>query len=274
MSPTVEIAGASLSLYGIFSTLGYTFGFGWPWLRREDYKLTNGEFWALIYMILFGVLVGGRLGYYLVEWRFIAANPDFIWGNWRSGWVHWFGVIGGFSMGHVWVVTHGRLYKRRTALPIADYSGPGIALGQGIGRIGCFFEGCCYGCPTLLPWGARYTDPSSSVDDRLLGVPLHPVQLYEAIGLLALFVFLGYVVIPGIRSKRFTPGSAVFGYIVLYAVMRFFLEFLRCDDRGTLLHPVLSPSQWVSLAAAAVIGAYWYRQGLFERNPRGRRWFR
>src|ERR1035438_9824628 len=67
------------------------------------------------------------------------------------------------------------------SLQAADVFAPGIALGHGIGRLGCFAAGCCWGRPTKLPWGVTFTNPLA---EQLVGVPLgirlHPTQLYES----------------------------------------------------------------------------------------------
>jgi hypothetical protein len=86
-----------------------------------------------------------------------------------------------FSMAALIAAT---VYIRRhqlPPLPTADVFAPGIALGHGIGRLGCFAAGCCWGVPTKLPWGVTFTNP---LFHDLVGVPLdiklHPTQLYES----------------------------------------------------------------------------------------------
>ena len=94
-------------------------------------------------------------------------------------------------------------FRRHPRLPFwraADLCGPAIALGQAIGRVGCFMAGDDYGRPTGLPWAVTFTDPdAASVGGAPLGVPLHPVQLYESVICLVLFVALVRLS----RRKRF-----------------------------------------------------------------------
>jgi phosphatidylglycerol:prolipoprotein diacylglycerol transferase len=106
------------------------------------------------------------------------------------------------------------------------------------GRIGCFLAGCCYGTPTDLPWGVTYHAELSQAPH---GVTLHPTQLYEA---LAVLLLLCYTVTR--RAKPFA-GALFLRTIALYGVTRFFLEFLRDDDRGTLCGGAVSTSQGISL---------------------------
>src|SRR5258708_24060898 len=86
-------------------------------------------------------------------------------------------------------------FRRNPRLPFwrtADLCGPAIALGQAIGRIGCLMAGDDYGRPTHLPWAVTFTHPdAASIGGAPLGVPLHPVRLYESLRCLALFAVLG-----------------------------------------------------------------------------------
>ena len=112
---------------------------------------------------------------------------------------------------------------------------PSFAIAQAFGRIGCFLGGCCYGRPAKL-WGVSY--PAGSLPYLHHGaVALHPVQLYESFYLTVVFIILFTLI-------RFKYRGAV--YLILAALGRFFFEFLRNDDRGTLFFDVLSPSQWIS----------------------------
>ncbi len=107
---------------------------------------------------------------------------------------------------------------------------PAVCLGHAVGRIGCFLAGCCYGNQCDLPFVAAIT-----------GHPRHPVQLYEAMGLFALYFLLRKVLEKGDGHIR-----ASITYLYGYSCLRFCLEFLRGDGvRGH--HFGLSTSQWVSI---------------------------
>lgn len=97
----------------------------------------------------------------------------------------------------------------------------GIALGHGVGRLGCFAAGCCYGIPTALPWGVRFATLGKRLHPQA-GILLHPVQLYEAALclLLALFLYRRW------KKRRFA-GQIFALYLSGYGVIRFLLEFLR-----------------------------------------------
>ena len=103
-------------------------------------------------------------------------------------------------------------------------------MGHGIGRIGCFLAGCCYGSET----------------DSLIAVSFHgheryPVQLIEASGLFILYFFSRNLL------KRKMKVKAIYLYLIGYSFLRFGNEFLRGDEiRG--LYSGLATSQWISLA--------------------------
>jgi phosphatidylglycerol:prolipoprotein diacylglycerol transferase len=191
-------------------------------------------------------------------WRLFSL--DFL----RSGGVFYGGFIGAAAVGYFLI--------RRYKLPwwkTADAFAPGIALGNAIGRQGCFAAGCCWGKPTLLPWGLHFTELGHEVtgvptipahlDDpaqqaywanKLGGlfqpVHLHPTQLYESFGALLIFFFLLWLH----RRKQFS-GQVILFYAALYAVMRFTIEIFRDDPRGDILGLTtltgLSTSQMLSI---------------------------
>ena len=171
------------------------------------------------------------------------ANPfhlislDFL----RSGGVFYGGFLAGAGVGYLLV--------RRFRLPwwkVADAFAPGIALGQAIGRQGCFAAGCCWGEPTSLPWGVQFTDAGHAVTGVPTGVHLHPTQLYESFAALAIFAFLFWL-----HRRKLFSGQVILCYAVLYGLTRFLIEFVRDDPRGDIAGLTtltgLSTSQMISL---------------------------
>lgn len=158
------------------------------------------------------------------------------------------GGVGDFYGGFLGALVVALIYFWRhpelNAWKIADLYGPTLALGQAIGRIGCFMAGDDYGTPTQLPWGVTFSDPEAAlIGGAPLGVALHPVQLYESLVCFGLFFFLVWLS----RSKRF-DGEIILAYALGYAVARFILEFFRGDvDRGFLFGGLLSTSQFIAL---------------------------
>ena len=192
--------------------------------------------------LLLAAIVGSKLLLLVVEPEYRGApsrllSLDFL----RSGGVFYGGFIGAVVTAYVLV--------RRYKLPwwrTADAFAPGIALGQAIGRQGCFAAGCCWGKPTTLPWGVRF----SELGHQVTGVPththLHPTQLYESF---AAFLFFGLLI--WLHRRKTFNGQVILAYGVLYGATRFLIEFFRDDPRGDLFGLTslthLSTSQLISL---------------------------
>lgn len=122
---------------------------------------------------------------------------------------------------------------------------PAIPAGHCLGRIGCFLGGCCFGKPTDCVFGVVFPEGSLPYEYYGGAVAVHPTQLYEAAFLLALFLFLLFC------GKKY--GFPL--YLILYGTGRFFLEFLRNDDRGILPGIPLSPAQAISVLLVLLGGA-------------------
>jgi phosphatidylglycerol:prolipoprotein diacylglycerol transferase len=141
---------------------------------------------------------------------------------------------------------------KRLKMPLAatlDALAPAVALGQAIGRLGCFSAGCCYGTECHLPWAVTFTNPDAAwLSGTPLGLPLHPVQLYSS---LASACILGLLLLAGSR-RRFT-GQVMALYFILEGVARIVVEMWRGDlDRGFLLGvPWLSTGRLTALAFMA-----------------------
>jgi phosphatidylglycerol:prolipoprotein diacylglycerol transferase len=192
--------------------------------------------------MLLAALVGSKVlllwampGYRDDPWSLVSL--DFL----RSGGVFYGGFIGAVVTGYVLV--------RRYGLPwwkTADAFAPGIALGQAIGRQGCFAAGCCWGEPTTLPWGVRFTELAHELTGVPAGVHLHPTQLYESFAALGIFLFLIWL-----HRRKLFSGQVILFYAVLYSAARFVIEFFRADPRGDIAGLTtltsLSTSQLISL---------------------------
>lgn len=196
--------------------------------------------------MLLGGLIGSKLLLMVAEpeygqdWHNILSI-DFL----RSGGVWYGGFLGGFLTGVLLI----RRY-RLSFWKVTDAFAPGVALGQAIGREGCFAAGCCWGRPTDVPWGVEFGERAHSITGVPTGIHLHPTQLYESFAALLIFLFLYWLH----RRKRF-DGQVIGTYAVLYGLTRFTIEFFRDDPRGdilgltTLTH--LSTSQLISLVVVA-----------------------
>jgi phosphatidylglycerol:prolipoprotein diacylglycerol transferase len=192
-----------------------------------------------VYLVI-AALVGAKLLLLLVNFNYFRTNPGEILVLARSGGVFYGGLIGATLVAFWYIKRHG--------LPLwttCDMFAPGIALGHVVGRLGCLMAGCCYGTPTSVPWAITFTDPFAAANvGTPLNIPLHPTQLYEAGAELLILVFL----LVTERKGRTFPGRTFWGYMLLYAISRFIIEFYRGDERGLIMG--LSTSQFISLVLA------------------------
>jgi phosphatidylglycerol:prolipoprotein diacylglycerol transferase len=151
---------------------------------------------------------------------------------------------GGFLVALVTAILYMR-YNHLPALQTCDVFAPGIAIGQAIGRIGCFAAGCCWGVECHLPWAVTFRNPEAwNLTGVPLGVPMHPTQLYESAADALIFLFLYRAI-----ARPHTPGAILGWYLALYSSARFVIEFFRFHEQG--LHMGFSYTQWISLATLA-----------------------
>jgi phosphatidylglycerol---prolipoprotein diacylglyceryl transferase len=220
------IKGFPVNTYGVFLALAFLAAIFTTVKLAERDGLPKEKIYDLCLWLLLSSLVGSKLLMLFTEPEY-RANPrllfslDFL----RSGGVFYGGLIG--------AIIAGFLLMRRWKLPwwkTADACAPGIALGNFFGRQGCFSAGCCWGKPTTLPWGMQFTEAGHEITGVPTGVHLHPTQLYESFAMLIVFFFLLWLH----KRKKFS-GQVILAYVVIYATIRFLIEFVRNDPRGDVL---------------------------------------
>ncbi len=191
-----------------------------------------------IYAVICGA-VGAKLLFLAVSARQLIEMHLGLEAILKGGFVFYGGLLGG--MAGIWI------YTKQFHLPLADFFdlfAVVLPLGHAVGRVGCFFSGCCYGLAYDGPLSYTYT---YAFGDTPIGVPLLPIQLIEAVCLFGLFVCLLFIYI----KKPQKRGMPAYGYVFGYATLRFVLEFFRGDyARG--LFGLFSTSQWISLALFCV----------------------
>ena len=154
------------------------------------------------------------------------------------GGMSWFGGLFGGVLAGMWML-------RRRSVPLMAglaAASPGLALGHGIGRIGCFLVGDDYGRPTELPWGVAFPQGLPPTD-----VPVHPTQLYE----LALLLPATWLLVRW-RRQGVADRAVVGRYLVLVGVIRFAIEFVRVNE------PIAGPLTLAHVIAGviALAGVY------------------
>ena len=260
-----RIGSFPVNTYGVLLALAFLTGlFAAARLGARD-GLKRERMFDLGLWMLVAALVGSKLLLLVVEPEYRQEplrllSLDFL----RSGGVFYGGFIGAAAVGYFLI--------RRYKLPwwkTADAFAPGIALGQAIGRQGCFAAGCCWGEPTHVPWGVEFTELGHQLTGVPTGVHLHPTQLYESFAALGIFFFLLWL-----HRRKLFSGQVILCYAVLYGAARFIIEFFRADPRGDIAGLTtltgLSTSQLISLFVGAggliILIFRWRRARLIARR--------
>jgi phosphatidylglycerol:prolipoprotein diacylglycerol transferase len=230
----------------------------------------------LSFWILLSALVGSWLFYLVLnleEFRgegFWVETPFGTWPRFLAVWKYGIVFYGGFVAA---ALTTWWFLRRRSMpfLPHADTLVTSVAFGHFLGRLGCFAAGCCWGSRAGegVPWAVRFPE-GSAVFETFASEPgrydraaflahdghhtalLHPAQLYEAFGELAIFLVLVLLVRP---RKRF-HGQVFATWLVLYALLRGAVELFRGDLERRLIGPFNS-GQWTSVVILAAGLAVW-----------------
>lgn len=215
----IELGPLVIRWYGLMIAVACVLGIWLAGKEAERKGINKDKIQDFFLYIIFGALIGARF-YYVAfsDWAYFSDNPLSVFAIWQGGLAIHGGVLGG--------VLVGLFYTRRKKVSFwkfADMVAPSLILGQAIGRIGCFFNGDAHGYPTNLPWGLVYS-PESPAGQMFPGQPLHPTQLYEMVFNLIIFVVLWKV-----RKKIKVDGHLFFLYVILYSVIRIFVEHFRAD---------------------------------------------
>jgi len=237
-----HIGSFPINTYGVFLALAFLCAILITVKLAARDGLRREKIYDLCLWMLLSSLIGSKILMLFTEPEYRdhpleLLSLDFL----RSGGVFYGGLIGAILTGY--------FLMRRYKLPwwkTADACAPGIAIGNFFGRQGCFAAGCCWGKPTTLPWGVKFT----ALGHEITGVPtdayLHPTQLYESFAMLLVFFFLLWLH----KHRRFS-GQVILSYALLYSVIRFGIEFLRDDPRGDVFELTtltgLSTSQIISI---------------------------
>jgi prolipoprotein diacylglyceryltransferase len=213
-----------LPAYVLAMILAFSAGIAVYRYNTRGMEKQSGQLLPILLAAFFGGVIGAKLPLILmnlrqgVRWQAILAGRT---------------IIGGLVGGTLGVL----FIKKKLGIRgrYGNFLAPSIALGMGIGRIGCVFSGCCFGTPTALPWGMDFGD----------GIARHPTQLYEMIFCLTAFVLLQRA------RKTASPGRLLTRFFLAYFTFRFLEEFIRPHE----LIAGLTPFQWISIAGILILTA-------------------
>jgi phosphatidylglycerol:prolipoprotein diacylglycerol transferase len=242
-----ELGPLTIHSYGLLLATAFLVATALVARLAEKDGIARSRAWDLGFVILISGLLGAKLLMIITNAGYYLSSPsqllslDF----WRSGGVFYGGLLGALLGSYLYL----RRDRSISFWKMADAAAPAIALGQAVGRLGCFAAGCDYGTQSNAPWAVTFT---SEYAHQYVGVPvniaLHPVQLYESA---SAFLLCGFLV--WLHGQRSFPGQIFCAYVSVYAVLRFFLEFFRGDvDRGFVFGGLLSTSQLISMLLLVV----------------------
>ena len=221
--------------YGIMYLMGFGVGIllGKVRARNSHINWEAQDIWDLLFFVVLGVVIGGRLGYVVFyNLSYYLASPIELLFIWSGGMSFHGGLVG--VVVSLYIFAH---RKQKRFFEVGDFVAPLCPIGLGFGRVGNFINQELWGRATDMPWGLVF--PAAGSDAR------HPSQLYEA-GLEGVLLFL----ILWFYSKRPRPAGAISGvFLVGYGSLRFLAEFFREPDfhLGTVILDWMTMGQILSL---------------------------
>jgi phosphatidylglycerol---prolipoprotein diacylglyceryl transferase len=238
----ISIGSFYVPTYGVLVALGFLTGLA-VMLRLAKRAGMNTD---SVTNLAFYCAIAGVLGAKL--FMFLFDLPEYLHDPGQIFTLETLQAAGVFHGGFIAALITAIFVIRRHKMPVfetMDVFAPGVAVGQAIGRLGCFAAGCCWGRECDLPWGVRFrSDFAAPVP---LDKTLHPVQLYESAANLLIFAILYRMCL-----KEHRAGQVIGWYLVLYSSARFIVEFFRVHEQS-LVGP-FSLTQWISLGLL-VLGA-------------------
>jgi phosphatidylglycerol:prolipoprotein diacylglycerol transferase len=211
----LQFGGITIHWYGVMVALGFAAGL-WTAARRAPLAgIRPDRILDLGPWLMLGAILGARLWFVVSYPGEFAGKPFYEVFMIQRGGLVYYGGLAGASLACI-------LYCLGKKLPLwkaADILAPSVALGYVFGRLGCFFNGCCFGKACSLPWAVTYPVGHASHAERV-----HPSQIYDSLLSLTLYLGLAWL----FRRRKF-DGQVFGAYLVGYALLRSFIEMFRGD---------------------------------------------
>lgn len=222
--------------YGAMVALAFSVGFLLIYREAKRKNFYPDKILDLEFLMLVSGIIGARALHVLVNPGYYRENLIDIFFIWKGGLALYGGLILAIFVSRAFI-----LKNKMPLWKTADLIAPYIALGQSIGRVGCFFNGCCFGKIATLSF--LHPAASDSATYR------YAVQLYAALALFAIFMILK---VYGTKSRF--AGFVFSLYLILYSTQRFFLDFLRGDTPVYAVN--LTISQYISIGIFTITILY------------------
>jgi len=225
MFPTVlRIGNLHIYSYGVMLFISFLCGIAIVEHRAKKFGVEPKKITDLALWVLLAVVVGARLFYVAFHWDEFRNDLVGIIAFWRGG-LAGLMFYGGFLGG----IIVGVLFVRANKMPVRklmDAVAPAIVLGEGLTRIGCFLNGCCFGKPTGGPCGVVFPH-NSPAGAAFLDQPIHPTQLYSSAAGFLLFLFALWL-----EKRKLRAGVLAAVLLIVYSLFRFGIDFVRYYEDG------------------------------------------
>jgi phosphatidylglycerol:prolipoprotein diacylglycerol transferase len=231
-----EIGPLAIRSYGLMLAIAFVIGILLSIYRGKKVGISSDAIMDLALIIIVSAIVGSRLFYILYHIKEFMQSPLSMFSIWKGGLT----MYGGFIFAIVASLIFTRM-KKLNFWKVADVLTPSIALGLAVTRIGCFFNGCCFGIPTETALGVHFP-PHSEAATVFFGQAIHPTQLYSALAGFLIFV----VLLLADRYKKF-DGFLLALLLILYAPFRFWVESIRYHDTSVMFLDKYSMNQVISV---------------------------
>jgi len=209
-----------LDTYTVIWAVSLSLALAWTRNRAVRlYGLDDEDTRVVLFWGFLGILVWARLGNILVEWKLYTIHPEKLLRPWEGGLSAVPAILGGGLT--AWIV----LRRRNVPVwPLAEAASLPAAVLVGLGRLGCFLNGCCYGERSSVPWGVHFPfDPG--------GILRHPTQLYESAGGVLLLSLLAWIESRlGSHGKGRPPVAVLWPlFLAGYGLIRLVVDPFRGD---------------------------------------------
>ncbi len=231
----IRIGPLSVHTYGVLVAAGFLLGLALAARQGRKEGIPPERIIDIGFYVLLSAIVGSRLLFVIVHAGYYLKHPLDVLKVWQGGLVFYGGLCLAVPVA-LWYIRKHSLDRGM----LMDIFAPSIAVGHAIGRLGCLSAGCCYGKPAGVPWAVTFIDPECLA---MKGVPLHPTQLYEALG-----EFLIFCILIVLRKHQSFKGQLLWTYVVFYSFLRFTVEFFRGDAARGYIVGGISVSQGISVA--------------------------
>lgn len=246
-----HIGGYTLHTYGLLVAAGFLIGIYVARHFARVFGLDPEKVFNLAIYLALAAIVGAKLFLVMQDWRYYVHDPSSLL---SMGFLQSAGIFYGGLIAALVVMT---LYIRRQRmnwLAVGDAIVPGVAVGHGIGRMGCYSAGCCWGKPATGPFSITFHNAYAHATVGVpLGVPLYPTQLMGAAAGGIIFLVLWRL-----SKRRAFVGQLTAVYLMTYGVYRFLTDFLRAyEPQAMLFHGLLTDAQLTSLFMIALAVLIW-----------------